>query len=184
MRQVAINTEAVDQFSIWGLNGSTKISGLSSGDFNVFIYKEAEQQIGFPFSISEIDSLGEYKFAFTPDALGFWRAEVYYSSNNNGQHWVGDYDVTIDSFDNLYLMLKRALGLLHENSLIDMVVPDPSGSGQAISARLRIYDTKANAEAAKATSPAGGTTGLLETYTITATYNGIILETYTFVREP
>lgn len=180
-RSVPIDVEVTDQFPIWDLDGITKLSGLTPADFNVIIYREGVPQSGHPFTIAEIGSSGEYTFKFTPDALGYWVTEVTYFSLQS-QDWSGEYTATIDTFDDLYAMVKRSLGLLHENSLIDEVIPDPGGTGQAISARLRVYDTKANAEAAKATSPAGGTTGLLQTYEIVATYDGVMLETYTFTR--
>lgn len=180
-RPVQIGVPASGQFPIWDIDGITKLSGLVPADFNVIIYRDAVPQSGHSFTIAEIGSSGEYKFTFTPNVIGYWVTEVTYYGLD-GQNWVGEYTAQIDTFDDLYQMVKRALGLLHENSLIDEVVPDPAGTGQAISARLRVYDTKANAEAAKATSPAGGTTGLLQTYEIEATYNGVLLETYTFTR--
>jgi hypothetical protein len=71
--------------------------------------------------------------------------------------------------------LTRALGLMHENSVVDNTVFD--GSNNLTAARMRIYNSKANAEAA-------GGAGLVATYTITATYIGSNIETYTVVLEP
>jgi hypothetical protein len=76
--------------------------------------------------------------------------------------------------------LTRTLGLLHENSVMDSTSFD--GDNNLLSARLRIYDTKANAEAAASSAPLGGTTGLLGTYTITAEYTGGNLTKYTVVK--
>lgn len=71
--------------------------------------------------------------------------------------------------------LTRALGLMHENSVLDQTVFD--GSNNLTNGRLRIYDTKANALL-------GGVTGVLFTYTITASYVGDNVQTYTVVLEP
>lgn len=71
--------------------------------------------------------------------------------------------------------LDRALGLMHENSVLDQTIYD--GSNNLTSGRLRTYDSKTNAQAA-------GVTGLVATYTITATYVGENVQTYTVVREP
>lgn len=71
--------------------------------------------------------------------------------------------------------LTRALGLMHENSVMDQTTFD--GSNNLTSGRLRIYNSKANALAA-------GLTGLLNTYTITASYIGENVQTYTVVLEP
>ena len=76
--------------------------------------------------------------------------------------------------------LTRTLGLLHENSVLDSTVFD--GDNNLLAGRLRIYDTKANAESAASTSPAGGTTGLLATYNINADYTGGNLVKYTVVK--
>jgi hypothetical protein len=57
----------------------------------------------------------------------------------------------------------KALGLLYDNSVLDNQSYD--GSGNLTGARLRTYDTNAHAIAA-------GGTGLLMTYTVTATYDG------------
>ncbi len=72
-------------------------------------------------------------------------------------------------------MLTRALGLMHENSVLDNTTYD--GQSNLSGGRLRIYDSKANATAA-------GATGLVSTYTITATHAGKLLQTYRVVLEP
>lgn len=69
----------------------------------------------------------------------------------------------------------RAMGLLHENSVMDQTLYN--GGNNLTSARLRIYNSKANANAATGT-------GLLATYTVAATYTGDNLLTYTVVLEP
>lgn len=57
-------------------------------------------------------------------------------------------------------VLSRMVGLLHENSVMDNT---SFSSGKLTSARVRLYDSAVNANAA-------GSTGLLYTYNITATY--------------
>lgn len=75
----------------------------------------------------------------------------------------------------LSAQLTRALGLMHENSVIDNTVFD--GSNNLTAARMRIYNSRANALLA-------GAGGLVATYTITATYVGSNISTYTVVLEP
>lgn len=70
--------------------------------------------------------------------------------------------------------LTRALGLMHENSVLDQTIYDSSNN--LISGRLRIYNSKANASGATST-------GLIATYTISATYVGENVQTYTVVLE-
>lgn len=78
------------------------------------------------------------------------------------------------STGSLGTLLIRALGLMHENSVLDQTIYD--GANNLTSGRLRIYNTKANTLGA-------GATGLLETYTISASYVGDNVQTYTVVRE-
>jgi hypothetical protein len=58
--------------------------------------------------------------------------------------------------------LLRILGLLHENSVVDQTVYDANGN--LLTARVRAYDSKANALVA-------GVTGLRFTWSVTAQYN-------------
>ena len=80
-------------------------------------------------------------------------------------------------------VMLRCLGMLHENAVMDIVQFD-SVNDVMTNARLRLYDSKANANAAKAASPTAYVTGLLAQYTVSATYTGANLSTYTVVREP
>jgi hypothetical protein len=64
-------------------------------------------------------------------------------------------------------MLARLRALGGEFTVIDQVVEGPDG---VTSCRVRAYDSQANADAAYASSPSGGTTGLLFTWTHTFAY--------------
>lgn len=74
-----------------------------------------------------------------------------------------------------YTLMLRGIGLMHENSVLDQTAYD--GFNNLTAGRMRTYDTKANAQAA-------GATGLIATYTITATYVGKNVQEYKVVREP
>lgn len=77
----------------------------------------------------------------------------------------------------------RALGLLHENSVFDQSTFDVNNN--LLSARVRIYNSKANADAASAASPAAYNTGKVAEYLITASYvpSTPNLTKYTVTRE-
>lgn len=77
--------------------------------------------------------------------------------------------------------LTRALGMLHENSVMDQTSFTPENN--LLTGRLRIYTSKANADAAWAVSPAIYDTGKIAEYAIVATYNGTNLKTYKVSRE-
>ena len=72
--------------------------------------------------------------------------------------------------------LIRALGMLHENSVLDLTTFD--GSNNLLQGRLRLYDSAAHADAANAASPGVYNTGKIAEYNITATYTGSNLKTY------
>lgn len=83
--------------------------------------------------------------------------------------------------NNMSTMLTRALGMLHENSVLDQTHFTPENN--LLNGRLRIYDSKANADAAWAVSPGIYDTGKIGEYAIVATYSGTNLKTYKVSRE-
>ena len=68
--------------------------------------------------------------------------------------------------------LVKAVGLLHENSVMDQT---SYSSGKLTGARIRLYDSKANALLASST-------GKLYEYQVAATYSGGNLTSYTVTR--
>ena len=71
--------------------------------------------------------------------------------------------------------IKRILGLVHENSVVDMQTYN--SNGRLLTARIRAYDSKTNADLA-------GLTGLLFTWNMSATYLGLSLTNYKITLEP
>jgi len=162
-RERPANVEIVDQFAIWERNGILKKSGLVQGDFTVTIYQDGAIKGGHPFTITEIGSTGEYKLAFTPDAVGFWVAEVAYSALR--QDWTGEYDVQVATIDDLRALMLIGNALEHDNAVVDQQQYNHTYQGRKYltDARIRAYNSKVNAEAA-------GTTGLIHQFTLHAEY--------------
>lgn len=75
----------------------------------------------------------------------------------------------------------KALGINHENSVLDQTAFTPENN--LLNGRLRLYNTKANADAAVAASPGVYDTGKIAEYSILATYTGANLKTYKVSRE-
>lgn len=69
----------------------------------------------------------------------------------------------------LAVQVTRVLGLEHENAFIDNTTYDDDG--QLLSSRVRIFDSRANAEAAE--DGGSETTGLIATYTVEAEYESV-----------
>lgn len=83
---------------------------------------------------------------------------------------------------NIATLVTRALGMLHENSFLDLTSFDVNNNFTG--GRLRIFDTKAHASAAlPGDVPSVGVNGLIAYYTITASYTGVNLTTYKVTRE-
>ncbi len=85
---------------------------------------------------------------------------------------------TQQDVDDLAALVVRAMGLLHENAFIDDTV---YSGGHLISARLRVFNSKANAEAA--TDGGSETAGLNATYNIVSDLESSgKMKTYRMVR--
>lgn len=191
MARRAVKDEAfVDQFSVFEDDGYTKRSGLTAGDFTVTIWYEGAE-LPIAFTISEIDSSGEYEFGFVPSGVGFWKVEIHINFNDeilSSDIEVSEVDIdainvsleeirdggtgafvpTEDSLHALSVDLTRVLGLLHHNAILDNQTYD--SNFQLTSARLRVFDTAAHVPAI----PGGSETlGLLHEYIITGEWSGL-----------
>lgn len=116
---------------------------------------------------------GRYEGAWTPTAADVYAAHffVYADAGHTIENIVyvraiEQIVATDASLDDLAAKIIRALGLLHENAFIDNTVHDALGS--LVAARIRLFDSKANVEAA--TDGGSETVGLLATYEIETTY--------------
>ena len=163
-RQINLGDLVVDQFPVFNFDGYTKRSGETS--FTKTVWKDGVVQSN-PVSIAEIGSSGEYKWQFTPNSVGWWKVEVVVDFNKDV--FSSDYSVNVGSISQLYDMVRRLLGLNHENIFIDNTGYD--ANGQMVEARIRIFDTKENCEAA--TDGGSETTGLIATYSLDTVWEAI-----------
>jgi hypothetical protein len=119
--------------------------------------------------------LGKYEAEWNPTTVGTYTA--VFSIFSDAGHTVEltpfvysreveQIIVMYNSNDDLASLVSRVLGLVHENAFIDNTVFD--ANGQLISARVRVYDSKTNVQAA--TDGGSEMTGLLYTYTIESEY--------------
>lgn len=107
---------------------------------------------------------GLYSVNWTPTAEGYFSAIYEFFLDNAYSVPADDYanagesiEVSSDKSN-----IERLLGLNHENSVLDQQTYD--AARRLLSARLRAYDSKANAQAA-------GTTGLLYEWQIVTAYD-------------
>jgi hypothetical protein len=129
-------------------------------------------------------SAGLYSVNWVPPAEGYFSA-IYDLYVDPALMTPADYESSAEVIEvsSDKTNIARLLGLHHENSLLDQQVY--TTNGRLASARLRMYDSAASLAAASATSPAGGTAGLLYTWTVSATYDpSNQSKTFQIAREP
>jgi hypothetical protein len=141
-------------------------------------YPQAEIYAGgatTPLAVLDLahKSKGRYENNWTPSTTGVYTAHfIVYSDPSHTTENVAytreaeQLIVTENDADDLALMMVRVLGLVHENVFIDNTVHDVDG--QLVAARVRIFDSKANVEAA--TDGGSETTGLVATYEMYTVY--------------
>lgn len=130
---------------------------------------------------------GRYEGTWLPSTVGSYTAQffIYVDAGHTIESIIFTREaeqvfVTASSLDDLAVRLLRVLGLVHENTYIDNTVYDSNNQLEA--ARVRIFDSKANAQAA--TYGGSETTGLLATYTIDSNYQALgQMRDYRMVRD-
>jgi hypothetical protein len=143
-----------------------------------------------PIDILDLEhkALGRYEASYTPTAVGVLSAtfitftdlahmveSIVYTRE------VEQIFVTQSNVDDLAEAVVRLLGLNHENAFIDNTEFDVYE--QLVSCRVRLFDSKANVEAA--TDGDTYSTGLIATYTMEAAHEGEgKLKTYRYVKQP
>lgn len=148
----------------------------------VRLYDPAGSELtGSPLTLPHLTN-GLYGSIFTFADEGYTTA-VYSLFEDVGFATAADYDISAEVIEAVpdKFNIKKILGLSHSDTLEDS--HDYDVGGNIIFIRVRSYDSAANASAAKITSPAGGTTGLLFTWSITMEYTANRLTKYLVVEE-
>lgn len=131
---------------------------------------------------------GRYEGSWTPASVGPFAAHffVYADAGHTVENItyvraVEQIFVSHSDIDDLAAAVVRLLGLNHENAFIDNTVFDVMN--QLIGCRIRLFDSKTNAEAAQ--DGDAYVTGLIATYTMEAVHEGAgKLKTYRYVKNP
>jgi hypothetical protein len=142
-----------------------------------------------PLAIVDLEhrAKGRYEGSWTPISTGNYSAQFFIYSD--GAHTIQNIAytqeleqlfITSSDVDDLATAIIRLLGLNHENAFIDNT--DFDAFGQLTSARIRLFDSKANAQLA--TDGGSETTGLIAVYTMSADYEGAgRMKSYRYVRD-
>ena len=170
-----INTIIRELIYVMGDDGDA-VTGLVNSDFSKSLYKDGVLTTE-TITVTE-KAEGYYWVTFTPESIGDYTWQVsnatYQPEGWYDYHLVKTNDVDDVKTDtaNLVVYSLRLLGLHKENTYIDTTVYDDNHN--MTSARLRIYSVKGSV---------GTSSDVLETYTVTATFNvNSELQTYQMVR--
>lgn len=90
---VAYGAGVVDQFPAYETDGYTKRSGLTvgGGDLSVTVWHDGVEQSGYPVTITEDGTSGEYAVTYTPSDVGLWLVEVLIDFSKDV--WAGEHVV-------------------------------------------------------------------------------------------
>lgn len=162
------------------VNQATTLSMLASdGRTDLFGQARVYNSLGTLVATVNLNHVAEglYAASYTPAVEGVFSV-VYQFYTDAGRTVDANYERQGEALDvNSYRTnILRLLGLVHENSVIDQQVYDSNDN--LLSARIRSYDTAANALAA-------GATGLRFTWAATGTYAGAgVLTSWTITTVP
>lgn len=124
---------------------------------------------------------GLYTGNYTPSTEGYYSL-VYELFFDAGYTVTAGYEKHGETLDvsGFRTNILRILGLVHENSVVDMQNFDQEQN--LTFARVRVYDNAANASAAAAASPGAYNTGLRFHYEVHASYTNGLLNNYNMLR--
>jgi len=161
-----LGEEVKEEFSVLD-SSNNLVSGISLDEFSAHLFNPSNDEVYDSTSVTFIElGHGHYRVLFTPNQVGNWMLIVYH-----GTHFSWGKSNTIqvfaNDFDSIATMLQKILGLVQENFSVDMTIYDENNN--LTSSRVRIYNNN---------SSVGTDNNILETYVMTAEYNGILMTSY------
>jgi hypothetical protein len=162
---------------IWGQPGIAATIAVQAGDNNAGLYGSAiiynNSGVVTTITLSHVGD-GVYVGSWTPANAGTYQVVGKFFTDA-GRTSLAPYQISAETMevDAFRQNILRTLGLSYENSVVDNQSYD--GNGNLTGARIRCYDTAANATSA-------GSTGVTFQYTVTATYAGTALNKYSIIR--
>jgi len=161
-----LGEEIKEEFSVLDIS-NILVSGIPLSEFNTHLFNPSDNEVSDTSSISFIElGHGHYRVSFTPNQVGNWMLIVYHPTyfpwgkSNTIQVFAND-------FDSIAIMLQKVLGLVQENFSVDQTTYDSNNN--LTSSRVRIYNDNTSV---------GTSTNVLETYLMSATFNGMQMTSY------
>jgi len=161
-----LGEEIKEEFSVLDIS-NILVSGIPLSEFNTHLFNPSDNEVSDTSSISFIElGHGHYRVSFTPNQVGNWMLIAYHPTyfpwgkSNTIQVFAND-------FDSIAIMLQKVLGLVQENFSVDQTTYDSNNN--LTSSRVRIYNDNTSV---------GTSTNVLETYLMSATFNGMQMTSY------
>jgi hypothetical protein len=155
-----------EEFSVLDVSNNL-VSGIPLDEFSAHLFNPSNVEVYDSTSVTFIElGHGHYRVSFTPNQVGNWMMVAYHSTyfswgkSNTIQVYAND-------FDSIATMLQKVLGLVQENFSVDQTIYDENDN--LTSSRVRIYTDNTSV---------GTNNNILETYQMSATFNGIQMSTY------
>jgi len=161
-----VNQVCKEDFTVVDTSFNPK-EGLINTDFIVKLYNPDGNEVSMSISVTIVElGSGNYRASFIPNVVGRWYLTVF---NNLYFPWgkSSNIDITEYDIDITAQYMLRALGLINENHYLDLLVYDSDSN--LTSGRIRLYEDG---------SSVGGTTGVIATYQIIATYTNKLCQSY------
>jgi hypothetical protein len=188
---VGVSGDAYNAGTLFGaiINAIEMIRGDGHGNTAGNSVKQAYDRIGAPIGVTisaDLQTINSHITSSTGDTGTAITAAVVSIKGANDRditqvyNFASHFDGQIDV---VQAMVERCLGMLHENAVLDKCIYDGT-TNNLRSARLRMYDSSAHAQAAKALGDGTTyTTGMLGQHSIVAEYLGGNMSNYMVVRE-
>jgi len=161
-----LGEEIKEEFSVLDIS-NILVSGIPLSEFNTHLFNPSDNEVSDTSSVSFIElGHGHYRVSFTPNQVGNWMLIAYHPTyfpwgkSNTIQVFAND-------FDSIAIMLQKVLGLVQENFSVDQTTYDSNNN--LTSSRVRIYNDNTSV---------GTSTNVLETYLMSATFNGMQMTSY------
>jgi len=161
-----LGEEVKEEFSVLDVSNNL-VNGISLDEFSAHLYDPSDNEVYDSTSVNFTElGHGHYRVTFIPNQVGSWMLIVYHTTHFP---WGKSNTIQIfaNDFESIASMLQKVLGLVQENFSVDQTTYDDNNN--LTFSRVRIYNDNTSV---------GSDNNVLETYLMSATYDGFKMLTY------